>query len=293
MKYSIYFYRGCNILKDVDEVILKYDEVHEALSDYVEEYSEDQRIIIDIRKYKREFVIENNLSIWVAAKAKHHNFAILLTEDDISILPLLQEHNIDYFFDTRVDTMDKLTSAISLRVSDVYICNELGFSLKTIAPYCHDNGVKIRVYPNIAQSSSSRKCLDNFKKFFIRPEDVSVYEEYVDIFEFFVSDLSKQKTLYQIYKDSKWMGDIRDLILELDYKEPILNYTIIPDFALTRIGCEKICGIGKCQMCDRILSITELANRIKEESGTQLYIRRKDIGRKENFTRDRDIDGDV
>lgn len=286
MKYSIHFYKGCNILEKADEIILKYSEIHEALPEYVKEYADEQRIVIDIRKLEKDFLTEDggkNLSIWVSAKENHRNFAILLAETNIELLPVLQENNINYFFDTRVDTMDKLTNLVNLGVSDIYICNELGFSLKTIAPYCHNNKTNIRVYPNVAQSSSSRKGLNDFKKFFIRPEDIDFYEEYVDIFEFFTEDLSKQKVLYQIYKDKKWLGDIRDLILELEYKEPILNYTIIPDFALNRINCGKACGIGKCQMCDRILSIAELANRIKEESGHQLYIRRKNEEDKDKY----------
>lgn len=276
MKYAIKFYQNCRVLPQADEIILKYEEVHENLIDYIDNYSDEQRIVIDICGYDKENILKDNLSIWKAVSKKHENFAIKLNEYHIDIISKLQENNIKFFLDTRVDTIDKLCAVVFLGVSDVYICNELGFSLKSIAKFCHNRGVKIRVYPNIAQSSSNNEEINSFTKFYIRPNDVKVYEDYVDIFEFFtdVSSMDRQSVLFNIYKDEEWLGKLSDIILGI--KEDIINESIFPAFAEARTDCNKKCIYEKCKLCDRILDFTKIVNTIKEESGQVLIVRRKD-----------------
>lgn len=65
--------------------------------------------------------------------------------------------------------------------TDMYICEELGFSLLKISKILHDNNVKVRVFPNICQSSFPET--ESIKTFFIRPEDIIFYAPFVDVFE--------------------------------------------------------------------------------------------------------------
>ena len=63
----------------------------------------------------------------------------------------------------------------------MYICEELGFSLDKISDILHSNNIKVRVIPNICQSSFSET--NSLLTFFIRPEDIKYYIKYVDVFE--------------------------------------------------------------------------------------------------------------
>lgn len=272
MKFAIKFYNGCRVLNRASEIILRYDEIHKKLVSYVEEYTKGQRIVIDITNYNSETILEDNLNIWKATKEKHNKFAVKLNENQIPLMKELHQAGIDYFLDTKVDTLDKLHALYILGVSDVYICNELAFSLKDISKYCKERNINIRVYPNIAQSSCEQFEMDNFKKFFIRPEDVYLYEPYIDIFEFYTDRLDKQSVLYDIYKDEKWLGDLSQLILGL--QENIVNTAILPDFAEARLNCRKRCNLGQCGTCDRIKDFLQIADRIKEQSGQEIEIRR-------------------
>ena len=51
----------------------------------------------------------------------------------------------------------------------------------------------------------------SIKTFFIRPEDVSIYATFVDVFEL-VADEKRQQVLYKIYKQEKWFGKLKDVI---------------------------------------------------------------------------------
>ena len=50
----------------------------------------------------------------------------------------------------------------------------------------------------------------------IRPEDVKVYEEWIDVLEFITTDLKQEATLLNIYKDNGyWPGNLNLLFTNL------------------------------------------------------------------------------
>jgi hypothetical protein len=61
----------------------------------------------------------------------------------------------------------------------------------------HHNNIKLRVFPNICQSSFSET--PSIKTFFIRPEDISIYSTFVDVFEL-ITDEEREQVIYKIYK---------------------------------------------------------------------------------------------
>ena len=268
MKYAVRYYKDSSALKKADEIILRYDDRHEPedLLEHLDNYKSIPRIILDISDYKDEdILLLDNLDTWVAAKEYYNNIAIRLDYSQRDIVPYLHKENIDYFFSNRVDTIDIINNFIYLGVSDIYICNELGFSLGKIADYIHECGVNIRVYPNVAQTSADKNFGAGIKTFFIRPDDTVFYEPYVDIFEFF-GDTSKHAVLYDIYKSEEWLGDLNEIITDLNMS--LTNVSILPDFAETRLNCDKKCGYnGRCVMCDRILDFLEITDEIREQSG--------------------------
>lgn len=253
----------CLVLTDIpaiekaDEIMLEYNRKNLKIIDYIKEHS-NQRIILNIfnldeaLQYKE---IEKLNAIYVENKL---NFSIKLPSYNEKIKDLLSSLQVPFFFDWIVTDWDELLGYIQLGVSDVYIGNNLGFELDKVAEVAHQNNVQIRVFPNVAQSSW--KETSGLKKFFIRPEDVTFYSDYVDVFEFWGTDLKKQEIFYKIYSKQEWFGSLNEIIYELN--EELDSRYIIPRFAEKRVRCKKEClKGGKCQICDRI---KELSHTLEE-----------------------------
>lgn len=280
MKFAIKYYYGCKAMERASEIILRYEKPHKKLYSYTRNYTQGQRIVLDITRYDSETILEDNIDIWRKTILTHRKMAIKLNENQIYLMKDLAENNIPFFLDTIVDNFEKLSAVASLGVSDVYICNELGFSMKEVSLFCKANDINIRVYPNIAQSSCEQFPTDNLKKFFIRPEDLYLYEEYVDILEFYVDNLDRQNVLYEIYNEKRWPDDLSYIILGLN--ENISNAAIAPNFGEARLNCKKKCSIGLCATCDRVRDFTKIVETIEQHTNKKLEIRRNDAGEEEN-----------
>lgn len=266
----------CLVLTDIpaiekaDEILLEYNRKNLKIIDYIKEHS-NQRIILNISnldealQYKE---IEKLNAIYVENKL---NFSIKLPKYNEKIKDLLPNLQIPFFFDWIITDWDELLGYIQLGVSDVYIGNNLGFELDKVAEIAHQNNVQIRVFPNVAQSSW--KETSGLKKFFIRPEDVTFYSDYVDVFEFWGADLKKQEIFYKIYSKQEWFGSLNEIIYELN--EELDSRYIIPRFAEKRVRCKKEClKGGKCQICDRI---KELSHTLEEAHIIVDYNNKEDL----------------
>jgi hypothetical protein len=75
-----------------------------------------------------------------------------------------------------------------------------------------------------------------------------LYEDYIDVFEFF-GDGKKQKIYYEIYAiDGKWMGDLKEIIIGL--KDSLDSTCLVPRFGIKRVYCGRKCMKGDiCKMC--------------------------------------------
>ena len=253
MKIAIKYYKGCHILDKADEIIIKYTHKTSQLIDFVQKW-ENKRIIVDISELND---IEDNVSIFKEAFDAHNEIAIMALYGQ-KIEKITAMH-IPFFFADGVKTIDDFIAQVNLGVSDIYLLNELCFDIVKYAKICREKGIKIRVYPNVAQTQT-KFDIDSFKQFFIRPDDVDIYEDYIDIFEFF-GPLDRQPVLYKIYTDKEWLGDLKDIIIGLKIK--VDNKTIIPYFARARLDCQKNCAFNKCTVCDAIAS---LAATLKDQS---------------------------
>lgn len=88
----------------------------------------------------------------------------------------------------------------------------------------------------------------------IRPEDVHLYESYIDVLEPHGITSTAQGTAYKIYAiDGRWNGDIANIILDFNKDNKIVpNYNIVSDLAEHRVNCKQSCErLGSCTLCDR------------------------------------------
>jgi hypothetical protein len=264
IKYAIKYYKDCRVLNKADEVIIIYDKRDPELIKFLEDKNENQRYIINITSLELD-EIKENIEIFKGAYISHPNISFMLK--DVKGHCIFKDAGIPFFFDTKIQDTDVLYEYVKLGVSDVYLVNEICFSLRQIAPFCKGHQVKIRVFPNIAQKSIGEKDL---KSFFIRPEDIEEYNEYIDICEF-EGSLDRQAVYYEIYTEGKWAGNLNEIIIGLKTEEPIDNSAIIPTFVQPRLGCMKRCNYEKCQSCDIVKTISE-----PFKNGSTLVFNKKD-----------------
>lgn len=258
MKYCINYSNKSHIIDKVDEILIRYDKnkILELFTQFIPAHL-NQRIIVQLIEEDNIDTIVNNLKkiISIYNENKDIKFDIQLPFYNQKFIEELKDTNLKYFFKAAANSWDKFTSLISQNVSDIYITDELAFELDKVAEIAHKNNIKVRVYPNVAQSRWDK--LSDILKFFIRPEDIEIYEPYVDVCEFYGDKAQQIDTYYKIYQeDKKWFGDLQEIIIELDSK--IDSRYIIPRFAEKRIKCGKDClKGGKCEMCKRILDLSE------------------------------------
>lgn len=259
MKYGMIYFNTSRHLNDFDEIILKYDHKTMNIVPHAQDnYRQEQRVILNVQQLPDEDFEESFIYMRAAAQA-HPEIALMGT---ISQLPRLKESGLKFFFAEVVDSWDKLNGFIQLGVSDVYVGNEFAFNMEDISAVCKQTNVNIRVFANVAQTSFP--VVENtMAQFFIRPEDLAMYDDLVDVIEFY-GPIDRQDILYEIYTKGKWIGNLGELIIGV--KEDINNTLITPIFGTLRRSCGKRCAYSKsCNICPRFVSIQrtleEVANR--------------------------------
>ncbi len=218
-------------------------------------------VIIDIQSLEEDLDLE--LFKGLKKDYPHINFKMRFLHYDERHKDLYQElkdNEIPFFFSTRVESWDIFNGLLDVGVSDIYIVGELGFELDKIGPRAHEKQISIRCFANVCQSSWYHGSL--LKSFFIRPEDVHIYEPYVDVLEFFGGG-NQQEVMYRTYaKEKKWAGRLDEIIIGLD--SDIDSRFILPFFGKMRVKCGKRClkGGSRCNVCG---SLEKTAGTLKEE----------------------------
>ena len=189
---------------------------------------------------------------------KYKNFRLIVDYNNKEHLTKVQKFKLPFYFINPVTSFDQMHGLIVYHPTDMYICEALGFSLDKVSKLLHDNNIRVRVYPNICQSSFPET--PSIKTFFIRPEDISAYAAYVDIFEL-ITDEARQQVLFKIYKQEKWFGKIEEVIPS--FKGNLDSRYLVGSFGAIRARCGKRCMYrpDSCNICDRF---SELANTFAE-----------------------------
>ena len=279
MKYCVQYRNDLTCLDKVDEIRIKHFpkasiDSYKALFD---QYPK-AKFVIQINPETQDIDKTINFFSILQQDIDIHNKFCLAIEDKFAYLEELHgysslqamEQNLPYFSLTPVSDWETLIYFISLGVSEVYIVNNFGFELKEIYEYLHTSPnppVKIRCFPNIAQSLWNYADITSF---FIRPEDVSIYEPYIDTLEIFDSPAAsvagtRIDTTFEIYKEGKWEGRLSDLIL---YYKPtaatqdIYNHLLPSFFGYRRLQCRRECQHrGRCSSCKNACIIAKTDER--------------------------------
>ena len=259
MKYCLHYYSLSQYKDTADELIIIYDKNNIKLIDFAKERPEEQRLVVFVQTDITEEHDANDIDIFAAAAEVHPNIAFKLYPY-VDYAPF-KEKNLFYFYEFFTSTWDDVIGLANAGVSDIYVCNILGFNIDLVSAYCKSRNINVRIFPNVAQSNfTPLKEKEDFEKditkFFIRPEDVPVFEEYVDYMEFW-GPIKDQDEVYRIYKEQKWLGKLSQIII--GYRGSAYNRELSNMFALHRITCKKRCNYKNCSMCYQFVGLsTEL-----------------------------------
>lgn len=156
----------------------------------------------------------------------------------------LYERGIPFFYTNTCHNMEELYVMVNKGASQVYVHGSLAFCLKDIAAIRKTAKIRVIVDAPVLSDAEARiaetrpECL-----FWIRPEDVRIYDQYVDMFE--IGYRPAVKLL--IYKKQVWEGYVQDLIPATKLKVFCNNFT--PGFGYARLNCKQQCLAGSCDFC--------------------------------------------
>ena len=269
MRFAVPYYNkgGGKWMEKADEIIIKYkDNTEDALVTFIKNHL-NQRIIVDILNFDLFESKAMNFYIFQNLKKKYElsNWALRFNVDTDRISEVenyMKDYNLSgfdengkritqYFYRYAAETFEHLDRLLYTSVSDIYITNALAFDMTRVKNkiMSFESPPNLRIYPNICQSYWDTKSIYSF---FVRPEDVSLYENYVDVMEIYAETLY-QKSLSDVYleiyqKDKTWMGDLKEYLINCN--ESINNFYIFKDFGKRRLNCRKRCLIdNRCHFC--------------------------------------------
>lgn len=237
MKYCVSGRQPKSILKQADEIKMQYKDC-ERILDYIEEFS-NKTFIVEIPKDE----IGIDWSLLNVFKEKLNNF--ILCVHNLNLINEIKEKDFKFYWAYPIVTWYELEGIAALNPVYLFLNAPLSFSLQKIKDKYN---IPIRLCPNIAYDSYIPR--DNgIYGTWIRPEDVQIYENWVDTFEFITDDLKKESTLIHIYKDNKqWPGNLNLLLTNLNYN--VDNRAIPEKIGKIRANCEQKCKSGgSCKFC--------------------------------------------
>lgn len=235
--------------KSADELKIKYNPLDPTLAGFLR-CNDKKTIIIDVTD--EGGLDDTDRRLFKGLNEQMTNFKLLIRLENTEDLNFVKENNIPFFFCNFATTIDQVYGLMRYSPTDMYICEELGFSLDKISAILHEKNIKVRVFPNICQSSFPG--MPSLLKFFIRPDDIPVYEQFVDVFEL-VTDETRQDTIFKIYKQHKWFGDLNEIIPT--FKNSLNSRFLLNDFGVFRAQCGKKCLYkpNSCNICSRLVEL--------------------------------------
>ena len=261
MKYCLRYTNICTKLNKADEISILYIE-DRGLVDFMEKFS-SQRIILRINAANFP---ESEVRKLIAIRKTypHYRFAVAMGGYVQELGRTLREAGIEFFELTPCTDWERFNYLIKEGVSDINLSGPLAFDLVNVHRVLGilDPAVQVRVTPNSCLRLNPNT--DPLIGFFIRPEDVSVYENFIDVLDF--EGLEHQDTFYSIYAEQKmFLGNLNQCIYGFD--KAIDNKGLISLFGERRKTCAQQClKGGRCHRCYDLADLAKpMGDRAREK----------------------------
>lgn len=222
-------------------------------------YRDRKSIINLIEKYPNaDILLYIEASDWIDETVKINKMLqgkLIVAAHSIHDCILAKKNDIRFILNYPITDFYTLQGLKNLGAESVRLGPPLSFQLAKVKAL----GVRVRANPTEAMIDDIPRA-DGVCGFWIRPEDIKLYEQYIDILEISTNDFKKDEALYRLYSNKKeWGGQLGEIIKGLNYLAD--NPLISPELAKRRIGCAQTCQEGSsCRLCYRVL---DLANKDK------------------------------
>lgn len=168
---------------------------------------------------------------------------------------------IKFYSGYPIESDFELQGWINVKASYVRLGMPLFFEMDRLKKQYGDK-IKFRAVPNVAYLDGLSHS-DGINGQWIRPEDIRLYDQYIDVFEFESINKAQEQALYKYYiEKQEWLGSLKTIIS--NFKAEGSNTMIPSDVIKTRLNCGQKCVKGSdCRICYRAVN---LANPEKIES---------------------------
>lgn len=268
VEYSQYTAEKFNVtdtlLEKVDEITIWWNPKDLTLFEFLIKYA-NKRINIIIAD--NDTFIQYKLASKIKGFIKEHSeldIAFAFTYNIINEHPdtfkELQELQLKYYYQFPIDNWEEFNFWIQSGASDINIGNQLCFELEKCKNMSKEYNVKLRTDIGVVQKKF--KTTNDYQSFFIRPEDIDYYSQYIDVYNlyWYYEDKRDLKVLYDIYAiDKYWYGNLQEIISDLS--ELINSKCLLATFAENRTNCGRKCLSGSnCRICKNMFELAKILN---------------------------------
>lgn len=241
MKYSLPFYAGNPYLNKADEISIRYTAADEAaLSEFLDQHTH-QRVVLRIPQSsgltdKNYYYLQELFKLYAAG-------SVICCFDTLTLSSA--QAALPHFFAYDCKDIEEIVALAAQGVTDIYVGSNLGYQLDIIRKMVQCN---IRFRPNLIQNAFAFSDIET--QFFIRPEDIQLYEPYIDYIEFYYINIKDTATAYKAYCiNHRYDGWLSNIIFNAPAK--IHNSCVTSVMAAERLKCHKSCVYAQstCKIC--------------------------------------------
>lgn len=272
MIFSIPFTRKFSYFDQPNiEIDINYKPKVKQLEDFIIKYH--QKRINLIFKDWEDFDQERDPDLILAFRQKYPmcNLVMRLPDYSAQIQSLLAQKGLPHYYATLANKWDIFNGLLETSVTDIYVTEDLCFSMDIIKQKAQEKNKRLRTFCDICQTSWPET--NSLRTFFIRPEDINLYNKYIDVIEFFNAVYNKDSlnVLYDLYNNGqRWAGPLKEIII--GFKGDTDSYYLIPYFGEKRLNCNKRCNVTNCNFC---VEVASLASTLKQNQIGILYNNKK------------------
>lgn len=258
MNYCIPFNRESKYLDTIDELVINYnqDVSEPRLQSFIDMHP-DQIITLDMG-----MVAPGDGFVAAVAKLRDKSkFSIRLARENAAALEIIPKLGINWYFTNAALTYDDIYTYAEAGAKEFFIGPQLGFDLEHCKIVANNLNMKVRsVY---AYSILDSEIYKDYWQFFIRPEDIDLYGQYIDTIEFY-GKTSVINVLVRVYQDKKWDGPLSEIIPMSHIKFD--SRYMLPHWGQRRMNCNRKCmysSSSTCNMCEIISTLSQTLEKAK------------------------------
>lgn len=242
MKFSLSVRQPVDQLQQADEISIRYNDIN-VLYDRLEEMPNKEYVV---------YIPKGTTPDWQELKAFGDRCRLTIAISDLADAERCKQFRLPFFWAYPIGSYFELKGLFHLGVSQVVLDGPLYFDVANVHKMYP--GIKIRLFVNLCHSGELPYPTGEAGTY-VRPEDIHLYEPYVHMCAFDTDTLSKERTLFEVYKKGEWNGNLNLLLHNLNFN--VDNRAIPAEFGPARLQCRQNCmRTGTCHLCETAIKFS-------------------------------------